>query len=701
MNKLLCLLTLFVVSQVSFAQTHLYVATNGNDSWSGTLSQPNTTNTDGPKLTLYGARNAIRALKTSNTLSSLGAIVDVKPGKYYMDHTLFLNGNDSGTQVAPIIYRSSTIHQAWLEGALPVKNWVPLDARLLPRVQATIAPKLVCADLKALGVTDFGSFPGSNWAGKSPIPGAGAMELFVNGYRQTVARWPNTGYSTVTSASTNTSFVADFSTSHLITNEADVWLCGFSNGLNWGWDSSSALIDRATNTLTQTIANPYPNKAGGRFYIKNSLAELDSPGEYYVDKATGLIVWYPNTTISTADIYVSTNTGDTTVNPNSDMVRFADVHDVQFLGFTAHYFRGDGFVMQRSYRNTIMGNVISNIEGTAARIYEQGGAAGSSHDNILKSNDIRNLGEAGIQITAGDQKTLISANNQALNNSIKNFGVILPSYRCGVDLRGVGNVAQHNDIQTSPHIAIIAGGNNQVVDSNHINNVCMDSSDAGAIYTGGAQFTEGGHQFTNNYIENAYGRLDTSIWAIYLDSKACRINIQNNVVRKSNTAYFINGGREVTVNNNIAIDCTTFIQVNDYNPLHASTYPYPPQLTATDYQNPPYSVQYPRLPNILNDDPQWPKWDQVTINVGLKTPKQYYIRTDSIANVHMDASVPALNLRNTISWLANSFSNQSMFVNESAGNFTPMDGTAAYINGFKPILASNIGIITDQYITRP
>lgn len=692
---------LFVVAQVSFAQTHLYVAPNGNDSWTGTLNQPNVINTDGPKLTLDGARDAIRVMKTKNTLSSLGVIVDVMPGKYYMGHSFYLGDNDSGTQTAPIIYRSSVIHQAWLEGGVSIKNWLPLDSRLLPRVQSSIATKLVCADLKALGVTDFGSFPGSNWAGKSPIPGAGAIELFVNGYRQTVARWPNTGYAIVKSATDGTSFVADFSTSHLITNEPDVWLCGFSNGLNWAWDSSSVLINRTTNTATQTIANPYPNKAGGRFYIKNSLAELDSPGEYYVDKGTGFIVWYPNVDLSKADSYVSTNIGVPQAVP-SDMVRFTDVHDVQFIGFTGHYFRGDAFVLQRSYRNTILGNVVSNIEGSAVRLYELGGAPGICHDNLIKSNDIRNLGEAGVQITAGDSKTLIAANNQVLNNAIKNFGVIIPSTRCGVDLRGVGNVAQHNDIQTSPHIAIIAGGNNQVVDSNHINNACMDASDAGAIYTGGAaNFAEGGHQFTNNYIENTYGRLDTSIWAIYLDSKACRDLIQNNIVRNSNTAYFINGGREITVSNNIAIDCGTFIQVNDYNPLHASPYPYPPQLTAVDYQNPPYSVQYPRLPNILNDDPQWPKWDQLFTNTGLRTPKQYYIRTDSIANVHMDVSVPALNLKNTISWLGNTFSTQSMFVNEAAGNFTPVFGSALAMSGFKPLLASNIGIITDQYITRP
>ena len=42
----------------------LYVATNGNDAWSGRLPAPNAGNTDGPLASLEGARNRIRVYKT-------------------------------------------------------------------------------------------------------------------------------------------------------------------------------------------------------------------------------------------------------------------------------------------------------------------------------------------------------------------------------------------------------------------------------------------------------------------------------------------------------------------------------------------------------------------------------------------------------------------------------------------------------------
>ena len=41
-----------------------YVAPNGNDQWSGTLAEPNSTNTDGPFASISRAQEAVRLLKS-------------------------------------------------------------------------------------------------------------------------------------------------------------------------------------------------------------------------------------------------------------------------------------------------------------------------------------------------------------------------------------------------------------------------------------------------------------------------------------------------------------------------------------------------------------------------------------------------------------------------------------------------------------
>ena len=49
---------------VTIENADFYVAENGNDSWSGTLSDPNDTGTDGPFASLKKAKEAVRILKS-------------------------------------------------------------------------------------------------------------------------------------------------------------------------------------------------------------------------------------------------------------------------------------------------------------------------------------------------------------------------------------------------------------------------------------------------------------------------------------------------------------------------------------------------------------------------------------------------------------------------------------------------------------
>ena len=46
-------------------EADFYVATNGNDNWSGTLAEPNISKTDGPFATLSRAQEAVRELKAN------------------------------------------------------------------------------------------------------------------------------------------------------------------------------------------------------------------------------------------------------------------------------------------------------------------------------------------------------------------------------------------------------------------------------------------------------------------------------------------------------------------------------------------------------------------------------------------------------------------------------------------------------------
>ena len=70
-------------------QADFFVATNGNDAWSGRLAAPNAARTDGPFATLTRARDAARGRR--------GGTVLVRGGTYRLSEPFVLTPADSGT----------------------------------------------------------------------------------------------------------------------------------------------------------------------------------------------------------------------------------------------------------------------------------------------------------------------------------------------------------------------------------------------------------------------------------------------------------------------------------------------------------------------------------------------------------------------------------------------------------------------------
>jgi hypothetical protein len=83
------------------ASASYYVATNGNDAWSGQLPEPNAVGADGPLASLGRARDLIRATKSAGGLKQ-PITVFVRGGRYALAEPLVLTPEDSGTAQCPI-----------------------------------------------------------------------------------------------------------------------------------------------------------------------------------------------------------------------------------------------------------------------------------------------------------------------------------------------------------------------------------------------------------------------------------------------------------------------------------------------------------------------------------------------------------------------------------------------------------------------
>ena len=112
-----------------------HVATNGNDAWSGTLSTPNASRTDGPWASLEGARTGLRRLRGASGLPTGGVRVTIHAGVYPLKRPLGLTREDSGTQEAPSAYGAAAGAEVRISGGRAISHFEAVtDATVLTRI---------------------------------------------------------------------------------------------------------------------------------------------------------------------------------------------------------------------------------------------------------------------------------------------------------------------------------------------------------------------------------------------------------------------------------------------------------------------------------------------------------------------------------------------------------------------------------------
>jgi hypothetical protein len=254
-------------------------------------------------------------------------------------------------------------------------------------------------------------------------------------------------------------------------------------------------------------------------------------------------------------------------------------------------------------------------------------------------------------------------------------------YHPAVALGGVGNRATHNLIHDAPHEAIGFSGNDHLIEFNEIRDVCTESNDAGAIYAG-RDWTMRGTVIRYNYLRDITGFEERGCVGVYLDDMWCGTEIYGNVFYRVTRAAFIGGGRDVTIENNIFVDCDPAVHL-DARALGwaADTVrtTMKERLAAMPYQRPPWSDRYPELVNILQDDPAAPKGNIVARNVCQGG------RWDEIEERARPLTVFEDNL----------LDQDPRFVDAARLNFQLRDDSPAYKLGFKRIPIEEIGLYPD------
>ena len=593
----------------SSEQVTFYVATDGNDAWSGTLEVPNAAKNDGPFAAPARARDAIRQLKKENRLPKDGVAVVVRGGTYSIDGPLEFTTEDSGTKDAPISYRAAPGESVRLLGGKVVANWKPVtDADVLGRLDESARGQVKQADLRTLGITDFGS------------PSGGGVELFFNGEPMTVSRWPNEGFVPIVNVLGKTErnvrgtkgcaegiFEYEGERPKRWVAERDAWVHGY-----WFWDWAEqrhkikAIDSEQRSIEIEPPYHGYGYRKGQWFYAFNLLSEIDRPGEWYVDRASGVVYFWPPSPVEKGEAIVS-------VLPT--MVTMKDVSHVALGGFTIEAVRGTAITMSGGAENRVLGCTIRNVGGWALTV-----SGGGGHGVV--GCDMYQVGGGGISLSGGNRTTLTPAGHFAENNHIHHYARVKRVYQPGITLQGVGNRAAHNLIHNAPHMGMGFGGNDHLIEFNEMHSVCYESNDAGAIYTG-RNWTMRGTIIRHNYLHHINGFRGRGCVGVYLDDMFCGTEISGNLFYRVTRAAFIGGGRDCIVKNNLFVDCNPSLHI-DARALgwahgHADMWIKEGRekgtLSGIRYKEPPYSERYPELVNILDDEPAAPKGNQVSCNV--------------------------------------------------------------------------------------
>ncbi len=671
----------------------LFVAPDGDDANPGTR--------EAPFRTLEKARDTLRELRAADGLPEGGAQVVLRGGRYFRTAPLELSEQDSGREGAPVVYRAAEGETVYLDGGrvLDPAAFEPVaDAAIEARLTEAARGRVLRADLRALGIDDTGQFGPRGW-GRPRIPPP--LELFLDGRPQTVARWPNEGHVPLGKVHESGSVprrgerdgrsaVFEYNTPRAERWAAadELFISGIL-GVSWAHDTIRiAEIDLEKGTFTTDGPSHYgvaqpgsPANVQTYYHAVNLLEEIDVPGEYYVDRAAGVLYFLPPYPLDRSHIQVSLLTGP--------MLRCRGASHVSFESLVLENSRGQGLVIEGGRGCRAAGCVLRNLGQEAARI-----AGGSDHGIV--GCDIYQVGAGAVTVHGGNRRELTPAGHFIRNCDIRRAGRWTGHYHPLISAGGVEIVIQHNHLHDSDHQAIVFSGNEHVIERNEIHHVLQDISDMGSIYIG-RNPSYCGNVIRYNFFHHLFNPHEggPGTQAIFFDDDTLYVaRVFGNVFYRtgSNAVIKFNGGGGASIANNLAIDSPRLIQGGseahvsraigfmhgaDTNPAAFTARGFVPKITQqVDIREEPYRSRYPYLYDTYADK----------FNYGTPTWNNYEAAADAL-NHFADAANLDFSLKPDSPILAMAAENVVDRVYGADGETIP----------FQPIPFHSIGLTRDAF----
>ena len=409
-------------------------------------------------------------------------------------------------------------------------------------------------------------------------------ELSLNGEVQKLAGWPNGEYTglikptdsneygkrTKSGIANGCSFQVNYDRPSQWSKPEQAWLSG-TIGPNYEFDyypvsrfdSEEKRVYLSRGALEKYYTEPY-------YRFENVPEELDEPGEYYIDRQSGMLYFYPPEDApkdSVLTITMSTPTLDVSGKAPNSMFRIENSKNIVF----------ENLIFKGGRGSAITGKNNSNIQFINCEINsfgENGIRFDASTDITISDCKIHDVGQDGLLfVSCGNYQTLSPSNIVVSNNDIYNFARLERSYKTGIDFgyRCVGATAANNHIHNGPHAGMIFYGVNNDIYGNEFDNLVTEFSDMDALYCNNSNYPwERGNKIHNNYFHDIgkssmNGRHQINVRAIRTDNRGCGLNIYENLFYNIGDGGNGNGnngigaitaeGTRNRIFNNLFVDC--------------------------------------------------------------------------------------------------------------------------------------------------